>query len=306
MSGSLRLSQILRGTLGDMGLYPKAQKYLVFSLWPKIVGDVSKYAKPRRIQGDVLYVATASSVWSQELHFMRESIIAQVNQALGGEQIKEVRFSEHMWDAPGDEDRAEEGFEARSDVDGTGGGEVLTSEAAAGIQDQVLSRAFRRMERAMSRRRSVLTAKGYKICPVCGCPYPKRKTACPACANRKEFQTLTRAIAILGECPETSDEELAESLGAREPYVWERARREVESRLVSFVRGRLAAEARDNAANPQRARKRTPERDLARAEVALAIRKMASLRAKLPYESMDRSALEKAVGKRYAALARKG
>ncbi len=39
------------------GLYPKARRYKVFSMWPKIVGDIARYAVPRRLSGDVLFVA---------------------------------------------------------------------------------------------------------------------------------------------------------------------------------------------------------------------------------------------------------
>ena len=304
MKGSLGLGEILNATLSDLGLFPKALKYQVFSLWAKIVGDVAKYAKPRRLQGDVLFVATASSVWSQELYYMRDSILAKVNQALGGEFIKELRFSEHMWGAAdGGAPSAERHQLPRS----AGDNEAVPQEAQGiDIADPGLSRAFKRVARTMTRRKQYLLSRGYSVCRTCGSVYPKEKGECPSCRLQREFVALTRAIAILDKSPATCNEELAALLDLPDARIGDRARVEVESRLLSSIRYRLAVETRDAAANPGSSRKRSPERDLSRAEVAAAIRKLASLRSGAAYETMSPEDIERAVGRRYASLARKG
>lgn len=294
----------MRRTLSDMGLLPKARKYQVFSFWAGIVGDVAKYARPRRLQGDVLFVATASSVWSQELYFMRESILAKINQALGGEHIKEIRFSEHMWSST---DSGPPAQETPALAVGIPSSEIGPPEGReSGIADPALAKAFSTMSRALAWRKQYFLSKGYRLCRVCGCVYPKEKTECPSCRLRREFTALTRAIAILDRRPETGDEEIVAMLDAADLNAVARARREVESRLVSFIRSRLAAGTRDAESNPGRSRRRSPERDASRAEVAEAVRNLASLRSGALYESMPAEDVEKAVGKRYAALARKG
>jgi len=304
MKGSPGLGEILNTTLSDLGLFPKALKYQVFSLWGKIVGDVAKYAKPRRLQGDVLFVATASSVWSQELYFMRDSILAEVNQALGGEFIKELRFSEHMWESTDGEAPSA----ARHPLPLGANDNETVSEEAQGIDiaDPGISRAFTRVARTMTRRKQYLLSRGYRVCRTCGSIYPKEKGECPACRLQREFVALTRAIAILDKCPQTCNEELAAVLRLPDARIGDRARVEVESRLLSFIRLRLAAEARDAVASPGTSRRRSPEKDQVRAEVAAAIRKLTSLRSGAAYETMSPEDIEKAVGRRYAALARKG
>ncbi len=313
MPGSSGLSDILNKTLDDLGLFPKARKYQVFSLWNKIVGDIAKYAKPRRIQGDVLFVATASSVWSQELSFMRESILAKINAALGESHIKEVRFSEHLWAAQ--EDGGTKLGPARASAPPLTVEEATRVKELGGeIADAGLLRAFRKTAGTMLRRRRYLLSSGYKLCTTCGCIYPQEKSECPACKAKREFVAVNRAIAILDRSPEVGNDELSRLSGLEDPYLCERARREVESRLESFVRYRLAAAARDSevfgVTGGVRAlsggRRRSPEKEAARAEVAAAIRKLASLRYHLPFESISPEDVERAVGRRFATLVKRG
>jgi len=297
------IGDILTKSLSDMGLYTKAQKYKVFSMWPKIVGDISRYAVPRRINGDVLFVATASSVWSQELYFMRDSILAKVNKALGGQEIREIRFSEHMWAKDDARRRADEGLPALPSETPES---VSAQASASAIRDTGLSEAFRKAARTLSRRKYHLLAKGYVVCKVCGCVYPGHKRECPSCRLQREFAALTRAIAILERRPHLSERELAAEVGYGDPRVLERARRQVESRLVSFVRYQLAAEAREAEAQGGSRSRRSPERVQRRAEIAEAIRRLAALRACREFAQMSPEEVDRAVGRRLAALSRKG
>ncbi|MGE5579741.1 MAG: DciA family protein [Bacillota bacterium] len=302
MTRASGVGDILAKSLSDMGLYPKAQKYKVFSLWPKIVGDIARYAAPRRLSGEVLFVATASSVWSQELYFMRDSILAKINQALGGQEVRDIRFSEHMWAKDDSSNRGDESLIFPGDTP-----ESVSAQASAGeIRDAGLSEAFRKVARTLSRRKQHLLSKGFKLCRTCGCVYPGVKRECPSCRLKREFEALTRAIAILDKRPHLRDQELAAEVGLAEPRVLERARRQVESRLVSFVRNSLAAEAREAETQKGTRSRRSPERIQRRAEVAEAIRRLAALRAGTEFASMSPEEVDRAVGRRYAALSRKG
>lgn len=309
MPGATGLGDILSKTLENLGLSPKAQKYRVFSIWAKIVGDISRHAKPRRLQGDVLFVATASSVWSQELTFMRETILSRLNNALGGPHIREIRFSEHLWGAQdGGPTERRNGDAWQGGEDGSGGSldqaeDGLPAgangrEAGRDIGDPALSRAFRRVARVMVRRKQSLLATGYKLCRTCGHVYPGDKGECPACRLKRESWGYARAIAILDKQPETANSDLSRLAELYDPWLVERARREAESRLVSSIRYHLAAATR---AGTPISRLGEP----ARAELVPAIRKLAALRSFMPTESMGPEDVEKAVGRRLAAIAKK-
>jgi RNA polymerase subunit RPABC4/transcription elongation factor Spt4 len=174
------------------------------------------------------------------------------------------------------------------------------------IADPELLRAFRRTAGTMARRRRFFLAKGYRLCRDCGCVYPKEKAECPACKLKRESAGYARAIAILDQRPEVGSEELSRLAGLPDPWLCERARREVESRLVTYIRYRLAAAARDAESDRLSWRRSSPEARASRAEVAAAVKKLASLRSLMPFESMSVEDLETAVGRRYASLARKG
>lgn len=304
MPGTAGLGDILNKTAGDLGLFPKAQKYRVFSIWHKVVGEVSRQARPRRLQGDVLFVATASSVWSQELTFMRQVILSKLNHALGGEYIREIRFSEHLWGAqegsasPG----AGPGLLAESDsgsperaVAGPEVGLEVAPEVGSDIDDPSLSRAVRKVAASMARRKGSLLARGYQLCRKCGYVYRGDKRECPACRAERESRAYLRAIAILDKQPELGTAELATLADVPDLWLAERARREVESRLLSRIGYRLAA--------PNRAGSRASKRGAAaRAELVEAVRRLASLRSMKPAGTMSLEELENAVGRRLAAI----
>jgi hypothetical protein len=318
MTGSSGLAEILNKTLDDLGLFRKARKYQVFSLWSKIVGDISRHAKPRRLQGDVLFVATASSVWSQELTFMQESIVARINQALGGQHIREVRFSEHLWGAQEDgQARRGGGAQPRRESwgpEGEPGEPVHPKGLGAEIADVSLLQSFRRTAGTMMRRRRYLLASGYKLCRTCGNVYPAEKSECPACKVKREFVAYNRAIAILDRRPELGNEELSRLADLPDPWLVERARRELESRLASIIRNRLGGPSRGetsyqagaaaSAMGPVRGRaslNKGPERT----ELIAAVKKLASLRSLAPFECLSPEDVEKAVGRRLSTLVKK-
>jgi len=296
MPGTAGLGDILNKTAGDLGLFPKAQKYRVFSIWHKVVGEVSRQARPRRLQGDVLFVATASSAWAQELTFVRQVILSKLNHALGGEYIREIRFSEHLWSAqegsasPG----TGPGLLAESDS-GSPERDVAGPEVGGDIGDPSLSRAVRKVAASMARRKGSLLARGYQLCRKCGYVYRGDKRECPACRAERESRAYLRAIAILDKQPELGTAELAMLADVPDPWLAERARREVESRLLSRISYRLAA--------PSRAGSRASKRGAAvRAELVEAVRRLASLRSMKPAGTMSLEELENAVGRRLAAI----
>ena len=296
MAGVTGLSQVLDKALGDLGLLAIARKYQVFSLWASIVGDdISRHARPRRLHGDILFVATSSSVWAQELAFMREALVDKVNHALGGEYIRDIRFSEHLWGMQQGEAGRSGASASDRDVppaDATNPA-ILDALFECEIPDPSLRRAFGRAALAMGRRQQRLTARGYAICKVCGAFYPSRAGRCPACEQRKEFAAYNRAIAILDRRPEMSDEEVCHVLGAPSSSAVARARRDLESRLASSIDQKLSRAPRG---------KSRVQKSALGLEVAEGVLKLAALRTLVPVQDLTRADLERAVGRRLTEL----
>jgi hypothetical protein len=75
--------------------------YAAWMVWDKAVGDtIAQQAQPAFMRGGVLFVKCSSSAWMQQLQFMKGQICAQLNQLLGKEVIKDIRFQMGMIDHP--------------------------------------------------------------------------------------------------------------------------------------------------------------------------------------------------------------
>jgi len=88
-----RLKKALFSTLDNLGIKEKVEKNLAIVYWEKVAGEqIARHTRPQRVSGDILFVATDSPVWAQELGFMKEKLIKEMNSYLKKEAIKEIRF----------------------------------------------------------------------------------------------------------------------------------------------------------------------------------------------------------------------
>ncbi len=229
------LGKVLDRNLADLGLGAKAQRYQVYLLWQSIVGDMARYAKPRRVDGDSLIVATASSVWAQELTFMGDDILKRVNSALGAIYFREIHFSERQWRSTARQDTFREGYHRR-----VLGQERRAARGAPGTPEET----FLRLRKTMEARVARLRAEGFEVCPRCGHMFRRENHCCPLCQWRTESEGYHRAMAVLEKTPEVSDEEVMESSGIRSKVAVERARSELESRWMALVWTYLGGEVK--------------------------------------------------------------
>ncbi len=76
------------------GMAAKLEENAVLKLWPKAVGEqISVQTQPDGLRGGTLFVKATSSVWVQQLHFMKDDIRQKLNELAGKEAIKEIRFT---------------------------------------------------------------------------------------------------------------------------------------------------------------------------------------------------------------------
>ena len=66
----------------------------IFEFWNEAVGkDIAAHAQPKVIRGEVLWVDVTDSVWMQQLHLMKDHVRQVLNERLGDEGIKDIRFN---------------------------------------------------------------------------------------------------------------------------------------------------------------------------------------------------------------------
>jgi len=69
------------------------KEHRAVELWPQVVNEqVSKHTTPIMIKNGILTVLTSSSVWAQELRYTKKEMISKLNEKIGEEVVRDIRF----------------------------------------------------------------------------------------------------------------------------------------------------------------------------------------------------------------------
>jgi hypothetical protein len=89
-----KLSDILHHFLKKQNIILSFEKQRLQEIWSIAVGtQIAEQTSPDRLNKGTLSVKVSSSVWMQQLHFLKEEIINKINQQVGAEFIKNIFFS---------------------------------------------------------------------------------------------------------------------------------------------------------------------------------------------------------------------
>ncbi len=89
----MSLGDVLESFLSRSGLKRRIQEQKILDLWERVVGKaVAERTEPIRVQNRVLQVKVDSSVWMQQLQFMKGLIIQKFQQQLRGNFLQDLRF----------------------------------------------------------------------------------------------------------------------------------------------------------------------------------------------------------------------
>jgi predicted nucleic acid-binding Zn ribbon protein len=88
------IGEILFSSFKGKGVAAKIEENSLMKLWPKAVGQqIVLQTQPDCLKNGTLFVKTTSSVWVQQLHFMKEEILQKLNELAGKIAVKDIRFS---------------------------------------------------------------------------------------------------------------------------------------------------------------------------------------------------------------------
>lgn len=88
------IGEVLSSVLKKKGMNSKIEENPLLKLWPKAVGSqIASKTQPECFRGGTLFIKTISSVWVQQLHFMKEEIRNKLNKHTGRNTVKEIRFA---------------------------------------------------------------------------------------------------------------------------------------------------------------------------------------------------------------------
>lgn len=87
------LGEVLFTILKKRGMASKIEENEVIKIWPEAVGrQIAAQTQPDALRNGTLFVKTVSSVWVQQLHFIKGEILDKLNQLSGKAAVKEIRF----------------------------------------------------------------------------------------------------------------------------------------------------------------------------------------------------------------------
>ncbi|MDJ0876840.1 MAG: DUF721 domain-containing protein [Desulfobacterales bacterium] len=91
------LNSVLRQCRRDLQLDPD----LLWQVWDRAVGPaIARNARPAAFKQRLLIVHVSSSVWLQELHFQKGTLIERVNKEAGSTIVDDIQFKIGPLDAP--------------------------------------------------------------------------------------------------------------------------------------------------------------------------------------------------------------
>ncbi|PZD73939.1 hypothetical protein C1752_01685 [Acaryochloris thomasi RCC1774] len=155
--------------------------------WAEVVGSVvAAQAQPTQINSQqVLFVATSSAVWAQNLAFERQRLLAKLN-ALLNKPLTDIRFSTSQWRSRSTHSQSAKPWTPQSLVMGP---DNAVSPKAVTSHQEVFLRWSERVK-AQSQK--------YPSCPQCHCATPpaelQRWSVCCLCAVRPKENDVRSEI----------------------------------------------------------------------------------------------------------------
>ena len=174
------------GSLKEESGWQDQPFHRLLNYWPEAVGTVvAAHTRPTSIQREVLWVATSSAVWAQELSFGRQRILAKLNAYLPS-PLLDIRFSTAQWQrtqnsrSSADEQTTVDAWRSHPSLV-LNAPQVLSSEKP---HYQNPDEAFKNWAKVMQRR-----SRNLPLCPQCQCPTPegelRRWGICSICVAKQ-------------------------------------------------------------------------------------------------------------------------
>ena len=87
------IRSVLENTLKSLEIDVPLKSYSILGAWNEIVGaTVAAHSQPRSIRNRILFIEVAHSTWTQQLQFLKPTLLEKVNNFLGEPLIQDIRF----------------------------------------------------------------------------------------------------------------------------------------------------------------------------------------------------------------------
>jgi predicted nucleic acid-binding Zn ribbon protein len=142
-----RVGEVLGNSLKRLDLSYRLREYGVWPVWDEVVGKtIAVNAQPEKIRNGTLFVKVTSSVWMQQLQFMKEMIAEKLNHRLDRDVVKNIFFVVGRVDSP----KPPETQTSTPPIDQE---PKIDQQFLESVSDPELRQAFRKLLNSYSRRR---------------------------------------------------------------------------------------------------------------------------------------------------------
>ena len=142
-----RVGEVLGNSLKRLDLSYRLNEYGIWPVWDEVVGKtIAVNAQPEKIRNGTLFVKVTSSVWMQQLQFMKEMIAERLNNRLNREVVKNIFFVVGRIDSP-------EPSESRISTPPIDQEPKIDQQFLESVSDPELRQAFIKLLKSYSRRR---------------------------------------------------------------------------------------------------------------------------------------------------------
>ncbi|NNF98455.1 MAG: DUF721 domain-containing protein [Desulfobacteraceae bacterium] len=87
------LGDILDTVVSRYQRRPEGKLSNIWDEWEGAVGRIiAENARPSAFKGDLLLVNVSNSTWLQQLRFLKQEMLQKLNDALGQESVRDIRF----------------------------------------------------------------------------------------------------------------------------------------------------------------------------------------------------------------------
>lgn len=88
-----KIEIIQTNKIGKDTAFDKVKEYTIYVVWRDAVGDeIARHATPIDFNHGVVTIEADSSVWVNELKFMKAKLISSLNEKLGVKKVKDILF----------------------------------------------------------------------------------------------------------------------------------------------------------------------------------------------------------------------
>lgn len=194
MNKPVKLKEVIESKIKDNVFYKL--EFLKIN-WENIVGkNLAKRSFPLFVKEDILIIGVTSSIWSQQMLFLKNQIINNTNSKLNGEYIKNIKFKVSKYEKANkyiEEKKVKEIEQINFNNISIQPFEIKQlKKAIEPIKDDEIKKSIYRVSILNKKREKYLLKNGYKKCDKCGEIFIGEGKFCIICKNKIEKKNKKR------------------------------------------------------------------------------------------------------------------